>query len=78
MGLLDITIVMLMLFCKEDTILIQGALKKLLTSPVIMQFYIWQGQNANIKKGYACVYYLLGSVASVATFSTWYFERLFL
>ena len=37
--------------------------KKLLTSPVIMQFFIWEGQNTNIKKVYACVYHLLRSTA---------------
>ena len=53
-------------------------IKKIVTSPVIMCFFIWQGQNRNIKKGYACVYHLLKIVGSVATYSTSYFERLFL
>ena len=38
-------------------------IKKLLTSRVIMQFFIWEWQNTNIKRGYACVYHLLRSVA---------------
>ena len=39
-------------------------IKKFLTSPVIMYFFfVWEGQNTNIKKGYACVYHLLRSVA---------------
>ena len=38
-------------------------IKKLLTSPVIVSFFIWEGRNTNIKKGYACVYHLIRSVA---------------
>ena len=51
------------LFCKEDVTLLQGALKKLLTSHVIMSFFIREVQNTNIKKQYACVYHLLRSIA---------------
>ena len=36
------------LFCKEDVTLLQGILNKLLTNPVIIYFFIWEGQ-----KGYA-------------------------
>ena len=38
-------------------------IKKLLNSPVIMYFFIWEGQNTNIKKGYSCVDHLLRSIA---------------
>ena len=51
------------LFCKENVTLLQCAYKKLLTSPVIMQLFTSEGQNTNIKKGYACVCHLLRSVA---------------
>ena len=53
-------------------------IKKIVTSPAIIYFFIWEGQNTNIKKVYACVYHLLRSVARSLLFLTLNFERLFL
>ena len=53
-------------------------IKKLLTSPGLRQFFIWEGQNANIKKGMPRVYDLLKSVARSLLFPAFSKKKFFL
>ena len=61
------------LFCKEDVTLLQGALKNCCCKVI---FYT--AQHINIKKGFACVYHLLRSVARSLIFPLHFLSTFFI
>ena len=59
------------LFCKENVTLLQGALKKLLTNPITMYFFIWEEHNTNNKKAYTLCFPLIKKCLQIANFIFW-------